>query len=160
MTEADLQAIHLSPGEGDVVTNPLGGPLTFKLRGEQTNGLLAAFESVAGQGEGPPLHVHRNEDEILYVLEGTLRIKLGDDLMSAPAGSFTYIPRGTAHTWQSVGATPARLLVVFTPGAFVSFFERFAHEPAGSSAEQQFRALGGEAGMDVVGPPLARSHPL
>jgi hypothetical protein len=55
MTEADLQAIHLSPGEGDVVTNPLGGPLTFKLRGEQTNGLLAAFESVAGQGEGPPL---------------------------------------------------------------------------------------------------------
>jgi mannose-6-phosphate isomerase-like protein (cupin superfamily) len=87
MTEADLQAIHLSPGEGDVVTNPLGGPLTFKLRGEQTNGLLAAFESVAGQGEGPPLHVHRIEDEIVYVLEGTLRMKLGDDLRSAPADS-------------------------------------------------------------------------
>ena len=50
MTGADLQAIHLSPGEGEVVTNPLGGPLTFELRGEQTNGHLAAFESVAGQG--------------------------------------------------------------------------------------------------------------
>jgi quercetin dioxygenase-like cupin family protein len=160
MTEADPHAIHLSPGEGDVVVNPLGGPLTFKLRGEQTNGLLAAFESTAGPGEGPPLHIHRNEDEIVYVLEGTLRVKLGGELRPAPAGSFTYIPRGTAHTWQSVGATPARLLIVFTPGAFVSFFEQFAQQPAGSSPEEQFRALGREAGMDVVGPPLALSDPL
>jgi quercetin dioxygenase-like cupin family protein len=160
MTESEAQALLLSPGDGDVVTNPLGGPLTFKLRGEQANGLLAAFESIAGPGEGPPLHVHRNEDEIVYVLEGTLRIKLGDELRPAPAGSFAYIPRGTAHTWQSVGPCPARLLIVFTPGAFASFFEQFAQQPPGSSAEEGFRRLGGDAGMDVVGPPLAQSDPL
>jgi len=158
--EPDLRAIHLAPGEGEILTNPLGGPLTFKLRGEQTNGTLTAFESIAAPGEGPPLHVHANEDEIVCALEGTLRFKLGEDVRSAPAGSFTYIPRGVAHTWQNVGATPARLLVIFTPAGFEAFFERFAEQPAGAPAEEQFRTLGSEAGMEVVGPPLARSNPV
>jgi quercetin dioxygenase-like cupin family protein len=50
--------------------------------------------------------VHANEDEVVYVLEGTLRFKLVDDLRPAPAGAFVYIPRGVPHTWQNV-AGPA-----------------------------------------------------
>ena len=58
------RSVFLAPGEGAVVKNPVGGPLTFKIRGAQTNGALTAFESVAAPGEGPPLHVHEHEDEI------------------------------------------------------------------------------------------------
>ena len=62
-----MRAIICPPGEGATIDNPLGGPLTFEVRGDQTNGALTAFESSVAPGEGPPLHVHANEDEILYV---------------------------------------------------------------------------------------------
>jgi mannose-6-phosphate isomerase-like protein (cupin superfamily) len=95
MLETDVRAIHLA-----TVENPVGGPLTFKLRGAETNGTLAAFESIVRPGEGPPLHVHLNEDEIWHALEGTFRVRLTDDVRDAPAGSFVFIPRGVAYTWH------------------------------------------------------------
>ena len=162
MPEDERRAIHLAPGDGVTVKNPLGGPLTFKVSGRQTNGTLTAFESVAAPGEGPPLHVHATEDEVLYALEGTLRFKLDDEVQTAPAGAFVFIPRGVPHTWQNVGEAPARILVIFTPAAagMERFFERFAELPDDVAGPEAFRTLGREAGMDVVGPPLARSDPL
>lgn len=50
------------PGEGGAVGNPVGGQVAFKVRGEQTGGSLAAFETVVAPGQGPPLHTHANED--------------------------------------------------------------------------------------------------
>ncbi len=160
MPEHDTRAIHCAPDEGVTIKNPLGGPLTFKVRGEQTGGALMAFESTPAPGEGPPLHLHTNADEVLYALEGTFRFKLEDELQDAPAGSFVFIPRGVPHTWQNVGNATARLLVIFTPAAMEMFFERFAELPDDASVPEAFRTLGGESGMEVVGPPLAQSHPL
>jgi quercetin dioxygenase-like cupin family protein len=159
MRERDVQALLRVPGEGATVRNPLGGPLTFKARGEETNGSLTAFESTVAPGEGPPLHVHANEDEILYVVEGTLRFKLEGEILLAPPGSFAFVPRGARHTWQNVGETPARLLVIFTPSGMERFFESFGELPDSASAPEAFRALDSEVGMDVVGPPLAQSDP-
>ena len=155
-----MRAIIRAPGEGDTVANPLGGPLTFKVRGDETNGALIAFESTTEPGEGPPLHVHANEDEILYVLEGRFRFELEGELRAAPTGSFAFVPRGVRHTWQNVGDGSGRLLVLFTPAGMERFFERFARLPADSPAAARFRSLGSEVGMDVVGPPLAQSDPL
>lgn len=154
------QAIQRGPGEGAQLRNPLGGPLTFKARAPETGGSVTAFESSPAPGEGPPLHIHRDADELLYVLEGAFRFKLGDELRDAPAGSFVFVPRDLPHTWQNVGETPACLLVVFTPAAMEGFFESFAALPEGSSVPEAFRSLGQEVGMDVVGPPLAVSDPL
>jgi quercetin dioxygenase-like cupin family protein len=158
----DVRGIHLVPGEGDTLRNPLGGPLTFRARGDDTGGAMTVFESIAGPGEGPPLHTHAEEDEVLYVLEGTLRAKLDGELRDAPAGSFVFIPKRLPHTWQNVGDGPARLLVVFTPAAtgMERFFQRFAELPEDAPVPEAFRTLGAEAGMDVVGPPLAQSDPL
>ena len=76
MAKDTSESVFLAPGEGAAVKNPVGGPLTFKIRGAQTNGALTAFESVAAPGEGPPLHLHEHEDEIWYALEGTFRMNL------------------------------------------------------------------------------------
>jgi quercetin dioxygenase-like cupin family protein len=160
MLDPDMRAIHHAPGEGATVRNPLGGPLTFKARGVDTHGALVAFESTVAPGEGPPLHVHANEDEVFYVLEGTLRVKLESEVRAASAGSFLFIPRGLPHTWQNIGDTPARLFVMLTPAGLETFFERFAELPEGASAPEGFRTLGREAGMHVVGPRLAESDPL
>jgi mannose-6-phosphate isomerase-like protein (cupin superfamily) len=147
--------IAMGPGEGATIQGPAGGPLTFKARGEQTNGILTAFENTIAAGDGPPLHLHANEDEAWYVLEGELRFRLDEEIASAPAGSFVFVPRGTPHCFQNVGEQPARILVVFTPAGMERFFDRFASLPAGPVDPEAFRSIGAEVGMQVLGPPLA-----
>jgi quercetin dioxygenase-like cupin family protein len=146
------------PGEGEAVDNPLGAEVVFKARGEQTGGSLTAFENVVAPGDGPPLHTHANEDETMYVIEGEVRFKLGDEVRAAPAGSFVFVPRGAPHAWQNVGDGPARMLIHFTPSGMERFFEGFAAlEAPGPGA---FETVGAAVGMDVVGPPLAQSDPV
>jgi quercetin dioxygenase-like cupin family protein len=157
---SEAHAIHVAPGEGDFLANPLGGGLTLKLRGADTEGRMMAFESLIEPGEGPPLHLHLTDDEVWYVLEGTFRFTAGGEMQSAAAGSFVFIPRGVAHTWQNIGAEPGRLLVILTPAGLELFFERLADAPSGSSVAELFRTHGSEAGMEIVGPPLAESHPI
>jgi len=149
----------VAPGEGVTIQGPAGGPLTFKARGEQTNGALTLFENVIAPGDGPPLHTHADEDESWYVLEGALRFRLGDEIASAPAGSFVFVPRGTQHCFQNVGEHPARIIVMFTPSGMERFFDRFATLPAGPVDPGAFRSIGAQVGMDVVGPPMAATHP-
>jgi mannose-6-phosphate isomerase-like protein (cupin superfamily) len=148
--------ILLAPGEGTTVKNPLGGPTTFKVRGTETGGTLAAFEGVAPPGEGPPLHVHEDADEIWYALEGSFRVRLADRTSDAPAGTFVFIPRGVVHTWQNIGDLPGRLLAIVAPAGLETFFERFAESPPDTSLTDAFRELGAEVGMVVVGPPLSQ----
>jgi quercetin dioxygenase-like cupin family protein len=158
--EPDDGTIVLGAGEGTTIQGPVGGPLTFKARAAQTGGTLTAFENVIAPGEGPPAHTHENEGESWYVLEGTLRFRLGDELHAAPRGSFVFVPPGVPHCFQNVGDEPARILVLFSPAGMEAFFERFAELPAGPVEPGVFASLGEPAGMRVVGPPLAVSHPL
>jgi quercetin dioxygenase-like cupin family protein len=155
-----LPPVIVGPGEGPTIHGPAGGPLTFKVRGEQTGGVLTAFENVIAPGDGPPLHTHAKEDESWCILEGHLRFKLGDEIREAPQGSFVFVPRGVPHCFQNVGAAPARILVEFTPSGMEEFFDRFAELPDGPVDPGVFARLGKDVGMDVLGPPLAVSDPL
>lgn len=90
----------------------------------------------------------------MYVLEGEVRFKLGDEIQTAPTGSYVFIPRGTPHAWQNVGDGPARMLFHFTPSGMERFFDGFAAlEAPGPKA---FEEVGAEVGVDVVG--LPNSH--
>ena len=62
-----------------------------------------------------PLHVHDQDDEAWYVLEGTLGFRLGADVVEAGPGAAVLARRGTAHTYWNAGAGPARYLLVMTP---------------------------------------------
>lgn len=152
------RAVIVGPNDGTKIEGPVGGPLTFKVRGEQTGGALTALENVIPPGEGPPLHAHANEDESWYVIEGELRFKLGDEVHRAPAGAFVFVPRGTPHCFQNVADEPARILVMFTPAGMERFFEGFAALSAPDP--DAFRSIGEPLGMEVIGPPLAESDPM
>ena len=156
-----MRQVILAPREGLSVTNPVGGVLTFKLTSEESGGALTAIETVAAPQDGPPLHVH-GEDEVIYTLEGTFRVKLGDTLREVPAGSFVFIPRGTPHTWQNIGAEPARFFATVMPAAtaFEQFFDRYAQLPAEERGLEAFARLAAETkAFRVLGPPLAESDP-
>jgi mannose-6-phosphate isomerase-like protein (cupin superfamily) len=96
MAEERARPIVMGPGDGQTVANPARGGLTYKARSGQTGGGLTAWESTAAPGEGPPLHMHVNEDEFMYVLEGRLRFRLRRTTRRPPAHSCSY--RGVSPT--------------------------------------------------------------
>ena len=98
--------------------------------------------------------------ESWYVLEGSLRFKLGADIRAAPAGSFVFVPPGLPHCFQNVGNAPARILITFSPSGMEAFFDRFAELPPGPVDPGVFASLGRDVGMQVLGQPLAVSDPL
>jgi mannose-6-phosphate isomerase-like protein (cupin superfamily) len=74
----------------------------------------------AGGPPGPPrfiapLHLHHNDDEAWYVLEGMLCVRVGDRDVEAKAGSAVFVPRGTPHTYWNPGPGLLRYLLVMTP---------------------------------------------
>ena len=144
----DTSGLVVAAGEGGQVLSPVGGSITFKVRGEDSDERLTVFESVIPAGEGPPLHVHANEDEVLYVLDGSFRFQLGEAVSAAPAGSLMFVPRGVPHTWQNAGDGPGRLMITFTPSGMERFFD------VAEGERSAFERLGAELGMTVVGPPL------
>lgn len=156
----ELDPVVRERGEGETIQGPAGGPLTYKARAAETAGGLTAFENVIAPGDGPPLHSHEIEGESWYILEGTLRFKLGSEIREAPEGSFVHVPAGTPHCFQNVAQQPARILVLFTPGGMEGFFERFSQFLPGTSAPEAFQEAASGAGMTVLGPPLAISDPI
>ncbi len=77
----------------------------------------------AGGPPGPPrwiapLHLHHHDDEAWYVLEGTLRVKVGANEVEAAAGAGVCVPRGTPHTYWNAGTAPLRYLLVMTANTY------------------------------------------
>jgi uncharacterized RmlC-like cupin family protein len=71
-----------------------------------------------------PPHVHQN-DVWLYVLEGEMHARVGDDVVKATAGCWVLKPRLIPHTMWNAGPDPARIIEVYTPGGFELFFRDF-----------------------------------
>jgi quercetin dioxygenase-like cupin family protein len=139
-----------------------GSVMEIKARAEGTGGALSVLEGrFFERGYGPPLHVHSREDEAMYVLEGQIRFRVGDDEFVAGPGTWVWQMRGVPHTFK-VESEGARALVIFTPGGLEGMFEE-GGVPASESAEppqQEYdveaaAALAKSYGFEVVGPQLA-----
>ena len=149
----------LRKGEGQSVWS-LGGRFTMKVSEADAGGRFALVEALAFRATEPPLHIHRNEDEAWYIVDGQMTFYVGDAVLEAGAGSFVYAPSGIAHTF-TVDVEPTRVLVFASPAGF----ERFAVE-LGESASSDKPPVGlavpgpdvlapvaGRYGIEVVGPP-------
>jgi len=128
--------------------------LDVKVSGSDTGGDLAIFEQTSlSQGRGTPLHVHPSQDEIFYVIEGSYRFKVGEDLYSLKAGDSIFLPRQVPHAWTQA-SEKGRMLVTLQPaGKLEDFFVTMAgldHEPSMQEVANIFAA----SEMKVVGPPL------
>ena len=133
------------------VLQVLGEAITVKIGSEQTEGRYAVIEEVSPVGGGPPLHVHRDEDELFYVLGGELELQLGDQRFRTKAGTTAFLPRDVPHTFRNVGPTPSKVLVVIIPARFVGFFDE-VHALTKPTPEQAM-ALGKTYGLTFLPPP-------
>jgi len=101
----------------------IASQLAGKTLGTGKDSFVIAEWRDAGGPPGPPrliapLHLHHNDDEAWYVLEGTLCVRVGDKDVEAKAGSAVFVPRGTPHTYWNAGPGLLRYLLVMTPRIF------------------------------------------
>ena len=150
----DIREIVLGPGEGKKL-NAVEHPFTFKAIGSDTDGHYSIFESTL-HGGGPGQHIHDNEEEAFYVIEGNLRVLLGEITIEAQAGSFILVPRGTVHTFSRADKNPVKLLVIISPAGFENFFFEAVGDNEVDAVMMAERALeiGHKYGVTFTGPPL------
>ncbi|MCW4115525.1 cupin domain-containing protein [Aurantimonas sp. MSK8Z-1] len=99
-----------------------GTDYTITLPNAETGGAIGMFEARVPSGDGPPVHVHRNEDEVIHVIEGEYEFWLDGQTFEAGAGASVFLPRGVPHSFRVVGREAGRTVTVCTPGGFEGFF--------------------------------------
>jgi quercetin dioxygenase-like cupin family protein len=112
--------------------------LTTRVLHADEGSALVEHELVPG-GLGSPLHTHRHEREISYVLEGVLGAQVGDEVLERRAGEVLVKPARVPHAFWNAGEEPVRFIELITPGHFVSYFREV--EPL----------LGGDGPPDMAG---------
>jgi mannose-6-phosphate isomerase-like protein (cupin superfamily) len=95
-----------------------------KAAADTTGGAFTIFEE--NQPVDTPLHVHENEDEAFYVLEGEHVIQVGDEEIHARPGDLVFAPRGIPHSQRRVVPRTGRLLLMTSPAGFEGFFRELA----------------------------------
>jgi quercetin dioxygenase-like cupin family protein len=116
------EILHRPSGDGPTFWGP-GDMYRFLVTGEETGGAYFAMEALVPPGGGPPPHIHRNEDETFYVVEGEVDFRLGDETMTAAVGDFVNVPRGRVHCFHNSGTEAMRMILTFTPAGIEKFFE-------------------------------------
>lgn len=141
----------------------LGGVVAVHQRRDESEDGISILEHRVAEGFSPPRHIHREEEEVFYVLEGEIGYVRGNEAGLAKAGDTVRMPAATEHSFKVVSPGGARLLTI-TRGAFEDMV-RAVSEPANAQArprlhmpsEAEQRALAEACslhGIDLVGPPM------
>jgi len=96
---------------------------TVRVSGESTGGAMSVLEHTLPAGYvAMPLHTHSRETEVTHVLEGTLVVQVGDEVIKAGPGAYVVKPAGVRHTFWNESERPVRFLEITTPGGIETFY--------------------------------------
>lgn len=125
--------------------------IDFKVVPTDSNGLFV-LENTFHQKGGPARHLHYDQDEWFYALEGEFLFEVGQDKFRLKPGDSLLAPRRVPHVWAYVGDARGRILIAFMPaGKMESFFREVTKANA---MPPQDPALWRAHGMELLGPPL------
>jgi mannose-6-phosphate isomerase-like protein (cupin superfamily) len=88
--------------------------------------VAAVFPEIPARVLAAPLHRHHNEDEFTYVIEGSLGVQLGNEMITASAGTWVLKPRGQWHTFWNAAEVPCRTIEIVSPAGFQQYFRDLA----------------------------------
>jgi quercetin dioxygenase-like cupin family protein len=110
----------------------MGSLATIKVTTAQSGGRFSLVDCVLPRDVPVPPHVHADQDETFYILEGALAFRIDGRACTARPGDVVFVPRGTPHEFSTSSATPARYLFLHSPGGFDEFV-RVSSEAAPSA---------------------------
>jgi len=151
-----VQPRHFLPGEGR--TYKLGRmTITFKTSAEDNAGAYTLCEAIEPPDSGAGLHRHPTYDETFIICEGHYEFHVGTRTLKLGPGNMVFVPKGTPHSFKSVGPEIGRQLIISSPGGI---FDAFVAEVAASTIDSgspskpgpaaDFRAIAAKYGMEFL----------
>ena len=153
---------RVASGEGLADVWWKSGRITVKTAGAETGNAFSQIETDDPRGTGPPLHLHHNEDETFYVLEGEVTILVGDERIDLAAGDYLFGPRDIPHAYV-VRSERARMLVTASPAGVEQVLVSLGVPVTGTQPptdavmppmDELVRLFAGY-GCEILGPPLS-----
>jgi mannose-6-phosphate isomerase-like protein (cupin superfamily) len=126
-----------------------GEQMAFRVNSGDVGGAFSVIEVHVPPFTGPPLHYHKEREEIFEVLDGRFRFHCAGAEFEAGPGTTVVVPRNSVHAFLNLGPEPARMLFTFVPGEIDEFFPLIGQTPPEEWAE-----LGRKYDVWIVGDPL------
>ncbi len=126
--------------------------IAFKVSSSDSSGLLIIENTFREKG-GPALHLHHDQDEWFYAVEGEFIVEVGQERITLNPGDSLLAPRRVPHVWAYVGDTRGRMLIAFMPAGKMEAF--FREVTKANAMPPQDPELWRAHGMELLGPPLA-----
>lgn len=159
--------VRPSPRQATVVTPEQSMPLKIfgmdanvLLTTEATGGAVSVVLGHLAPGDGPPDHVHLEQDEMFYVLEGTVELTAADQTAIAGPGSIVFVPRTVVHRFRNAGTGMARMLECSLPGGLDRYFKAISELAAGDGLTEEKVMVLSKKFDTHFPPPRRRSHDL
>jgi quercetin dioxygenase-like cupin family protein len=125
--------------------------ITFKVVPKDESGLLIIENTFHTKG-GPARHLHYEQDEWFYAVEGEFILDVGSERFKLNSGDSVWAPRNVPHVWAYVGDSLGRMLITFMPAGKMEAF--FREVTKANAMPPQDPALWQAHGMELLGPPL------
>jgi mannose-6-phosphate isomerase-like protein (cupin superfamily) len=131
----------------------LGVQTPIRATGDQTKGAYSLFEQILPLGVGMPLHMHHNEDETFYVVDGNMTIWVGGKRIDAKPGTWVFAPRDVPHAFRGASETPARVILSLNPSGFEFFIYALGEktEPTAAPDMDHVIAVAKQHGVEIIG---------
>ncbi len=151
---------RVASGEGLADVWWKSGRMTVKASGAETGHAFAQIEVEGPRGDATPRHLHHNEDETFYILEGEVTLFVGDERIDLHPGDYCFAPRGIAHA-SIICSESARMLSTISPAGVEQVFVDCGVPVTGDAPpadavlppmDEMIRLFAGH-GCDIVGPP-------
>ncbi len=127
--------------------------IQFKLVPQDSNDLLILENTFHTKG-GPARHLHHEQDEWFYAVEGEFAFEIGEEKLRLKPGDSLLAPREVPHVWAYVGGSPrGKILITFTPAGKMEAF--FREVTKANAMPPQNPELWRAHGMELLGPPLS-----
>src|SRR5207247_11206833 len=123
--------------------------------GNESNERIMMFEETVPPGTKSLFHLHRDSDEVAWVLAGEITFRIGDEVSVGGPGTCAFFPRNVPHAWKSTGSETGRVLFLYTPAAAGGFIEELSKRSVGPLGDDERDKLRERYRWEVVGP-----HPL
>ncbi len=125
--------------------------ISFKVVPQDSRDQLVIENSFWARG-GPARHLHHDQDEWFYAVEGEFIIEVGGERFNLKPGDSVLAPREVPHVWAYVGDSTGRMLIAFMPAGKMEAF--FREVTKANAMPPQDPALWRAHGMELIGPPL------
>ena len=125
--------------------------IAFKLCSPDPGGVLILENTFHAKG-GPARHLHFDQNEWFYAVEGEFSIEIGEERFTLKPGDSILAPRNVPHVWAYVGDATGRMLITFLPAGKMEAFFRIVTQK--NAMPPQDPELWRAHGMQLLGPPL------